>query len=303
MDRLETTITGVKVKNPVMNASGTAAYGQQMAQNIDLNQLGAFVIKSTTLEPRAGHPWPTTAATTGGWLNAVGLKNPGIEHVLAEELPWLAENYPELPIVGSIAGSTVEEYVEVAKKMATAPNVKWIEVNISCPNVAKGGLAFGTDPEVVEDLTRKVKAATDKPVLMKLTPGVTEIVPIALAAERGGADGLVMINTLMGMEIDLETRKPRLSNGTGGLSGEAIHPIAVRMIHQVRAASKLPIIGVGGVSSAKNALELMVAGAGAVQVGSANYGNPKACQEIVQNLVPIMDEYRFDNIADFSIEK
>lgn len=302
MERLETTIAGVKLKNPVMNASGTAAYGQQMAQNIDLNGLGAFVIKSTTMEPRAGHPWPTTAETTGGWLNAVGLKNPGIEHVLKEELPWLAQNYPDLPIVGSIAGSTANEYVEVAKKISTAPNVKLIEVNISCPNVEKGGLAFGTDPEVVEDLTRRIKAVTKNPVLMKLTPGVTEIVPIALAAERGGADGLVMINTLMGMEIDLETRKPHLSNGTGGLSGAAIHPIAVRMIHQVRAATKLPIIGVGGVGSAKDALELMVAGAGAVQVGSANYGNPKACQSIIEGLIPAMDKYHFDRIDEFKSE-
>ncbi|MCT1177562.1 dihydroorotate dehydrogenase [Pediococcus pentosaceus] len=304
MDRLETTIAGVKLKSPVMNASGTAAYGQQMAKNIDLNELGAFVIKSTTMEPRAGHPWPTTTATTGGWLNAVGLKNPGIEHVLAYELPWLAENYPDLPIVGSIAGSNPDDYVEVAKRMATAPNVKFIEVNISCPNVAKGGLAFGTDPVVVEDMTRRIKAVvSNKPVFMKLTPGVTEIVPIALAAERGGADGLVMINTLMGMEIDLETRKPRLSNGTGGLSGKAIHPIAVRMIHQVREVTNLPIIGVGGVFSAKDALELMVAGAGAVQVGSANYGNPHACHDIIQGLVPAMDQYHFNNIAEFSSEK
>jgi dihydroorotate dehydrogenase (NAD+) catalytic subunit len=300
MDRLETTIAGVKVKSPVMNASGTAAYGQQMAKNIDLNELGAFVIKSTTMEPRAGHPWPTTASTTGGWLNAVGLKNPGIEHVLEHELPWLAQNYPELPIVGSIAGSSVEDYVEVAKRMCTAPNVKWLEVNISCPNVAKGGLAFGTDPELVEELTRKIKAVSTKPVLMKLTPGVTQIEPIALAAERGGADGLVMINTLMGMEIDLTTRRPRLSNGTGGLSGEAIHPIAVRMIHQVRAVTDLPIVGVGGVTTAKDALELMVAGACAVQVGSANYGNPRACHDIIQGLTPAMDQYKFENIVSFS---
>ena len=302
MSRLETVLAGVKLKNPVMNASGTAGFGPEMAKNFDLNQLGAFVIKSTTLKPKAGHPWPVTAETKGGWLNAVGLKNPGIEHVLANELPWLAQNYPNLPIVGSVAGESLEEYVKVAKKMATAPNVKFIEVNISCPNVKKGGLTFGTDPEVVEELTREIKSVVlDKPVFMKLTPGVTDVVEIAKAAERGGADGLVMINTLMGMEIDLATRKPHLSNGTGGLSGEALHPIALRMIHQVRQVSNLPIVGVGGVFDAKDALELMFAGAQAVQVGAASYGDPKACVKIIDGLEPAMDKYDFNAISDFMI--
>ncbi|CAJ1229251.1 dihydroorotate dehydrogenase [Lactiplantibacillus xiangfangensis] len=296
MGRLTVDLAGVTLKNPVMPASGTAAYGQSMATQLDLSALGGLVIKSTTAEPKVGNPRPTTAETTAGWLNAIGLKNPGIANVLAEKLPWLATNYPELPIIGSVAGGSFDEYVAVAKKMATAPNVKLLEINISCPNVAHGGLAFGTDPATVEKLTRQIVDVVDKPVFMKLTPNVTDIVPIAQAAEAGGANGLTMINTLTGMGIDLATRKPILANGTGGLSGKAIHPLAVRMIHQVRQQTKLPIIGVGGVFTPDDVLEFYLAGANAVQVGAATYGHPTACTDIIAGLPAAMDKYGISSL-------
>lgn len=296
MGRLTVDLAGVTLKNPVMPASGTAAYGQSMATQLDLSALGGLVIKSTTAEPRVGNPRPTTAETTAGWLNAIGLKNPGIDNVLAEKLPWLATNYPALPIIGSVAGGSFDEYVAVAKKMATAPNVKLLEINISCPNVAHGGLAFGTDPATVEKLTRQIVDVVDKPVFMKLTPNVTDIVPIAQAAEAGGANGLTMINTLTGMGIDLATRKPILANGTGGLSGKAIHPLAVRMIHQVRQQTKLPIIGVGGVFTPDDVLEFYLAGANAVQVGAATYGHPTACTDIIAGLPSAMDKYGISSL-------
>lgn len=302
MGRLTVNLAGVTLQNPVMPASGTAAYGQQMAQQLDLNALGGLVIKSTTAEAKVGNPRPTTAPTTAGWLNAIGLKNPGIEAVLAEKLPWLATHYPDLPIIGSVAGASFEEYVTVAKKMATATNVKLLEINISCPNVDHGGLAFGTDPVTVEALTRQIVTAVDKPVFMKLTPNVTDIVPIAAAAEAGGAAGLTMINTLTGMGIDLATRRPILAHGTGGLSGKAIHPLAVRMIHQVRQQTKLPIIGVGGVFTPADVLEFYLAGANAVQVGAATYGHPTACTDIIAGLPAEMDKYGIESLQQLVTE-
>ncbi|MDT6979953.1 dihydroorotate dehydrogenase [Levilactobacillus zymae] len=291
MGRLSVNLAGVTLQNPVMPASGTAAYGQELAQKLDLNALGGLVIKSTTAEPKVGNPRPTTAATTAGWLNAIGLKNPGVANVVHEKLPWLATHYPTLPVVGSVAGASFEEYVSVARQLDAVPNVRLLEINISCPNVAHGGLAFGTDPHTVETLTREITAAVTKPVFMKLTPNVTDIVPIALAAEAGGADGLTMINTLTGMGIDLATRKPILANGTGGLSGKAIHPLAVRMIHQVRQHTRLPIIGVGGVFTPEDVLEFYLAGANAVEVGAATYGTPTACIDIVRDLPATLDRY------------
>lgn len=291
MGRLTVDLAGVTLKNPVMPASGTAAYGQTMAQQLDLAALGGLVIKSTTAAPKAGNPRPTTAPTTAGWLNAIGLKNPGIDNVLAEKLPWLASHYPELPIIGSVAGASFDEYVTVAQKMASAENVKLLEINISCPNVEHGGLAFGTDPDTVTALTKAIVDVVDKPVFMKLTPNVTDIVPIAKAAEAGGAAGLTMINTLTGMGIDLKTRQPILAHGTGGLSGKAIHPLAVRMIHEVRQQTTLPIIGVGGVFTPEDVLEFYLAGANAVQVGAATYGQPTACTDIIAGLPAAMDKY------------
>ncbi|MFC6182301.1 dihydroorotate dehydrogenase [Lactiplantibacillus daowaiensis] len=302
MGRLTVDLAGVTLDNPVMPASGTAAYGQQMAQQLDLGALGGLVIKSTTAEAKVGNPRPTTAPTTAGWLNAIGLKNPGIDVVLSEKLPWLATHYPNLPIVGSVAGNTFDEYVAVAAKMATAPNVKLLEINISCPNVEKGGLAFGTDPAMVENLTREIVMAVDKPVFMKLTPNVTDIVPIAAAAEAGGASGLTMINTLTGMGIDLKTRQPILAHGTGGLSGKAIHPLAVRMIHDVRQQTKLPIIGVGGVFTPEDVLEFYLAGANAVEVGAATYGQPTACTDIIAGLPAAMDKYGIESLQDLIAE-
>ncbi|AVK63566.1 dihydroorotate dehydrogenase [Lactobacillus sp. CBA3606] len=302
MERLAVNLAGVPFKNPVMPASGTAAYGQTMAQQLALGDLGGFVIKSTTAQPRVGNPRPTTAVTSAGWLNAIGLKNPGIENVLAEKLPWLAAHYPDLPVVGSVAGNTFDEYVTVAQQMAMAPNVKLLEINISCPNVDHGGLAFGTDPAVVEALTRQIVTAVDKPVFMKLTPNVTAIVPIAQAAEAGGAAGLTMINTLTGMGIDLQTRQPILAHGTGGLSGKAIHPLAVRMIHEVRQHTKLPIIGVGGVFTPADVLEFYLAGANAVQVGAATYGQPTACTAIIAGLPAAMDQYGITSLTQLISE-
>lgn len=302
MGRLTVDLAGVTLKNPVMPASGTAAYGQTMAQQLDLGALGGLVIKSTTAEPREGNPRPTTAPTTAGWLNAIGLKNPGIDNVLAEKLPWLASHYPDLPIVGSVAGSNFDEYVTVAKRMNTAPNVKLLEINISCPNVDHGGLAFGTDPATVEELTKRIVAVVDKPVFMKLTPNVTDIVPVALAAEAGGASGLTMINTLTGMGIDLATRRPILAHGTGGLSGKAIHPLAVRMIHDVRQRTKLPIIGVGGVFTPEDVLEFYLAGANAVQVGAATYGRKTACTDIIAGLPAVMDKYGISSLQELITE-
>ncbi|MGL5884976.1 MAG: dihydroorotate dehydrogenase, partial [Bombilactobacillus sp.] len=255
MKRLNVKLPNITLKNPVMPASGTAVYGQKMAQDFDLNALGAFVIKSTTLTARQGNARPTTAQMTGGWLNAIGLKNPGLQDVLTTKLPWLAQHYPDLPIVGSVAGSTLAEYVTVAQKLASAPNIKLLEINISCPNVEQGGLVFGTDPQIVTKLTRQIKQVVTKPVFMKLTPNVADIVKIALAAQKGGADGVTMINTLTGLGFDLKTQQPLLAHGTGGLSGSALHPLAVRMIRQVRTATSLPIIGVGGIASAADVLE------------------------------------------------
>lgn len=298
MKRLNVKLPNITLKNPVMPASGTAAYGQKMAQDFDLNALGAFVIKSTTLTARQGNAQPTTAQMTGGWLNAIGLKNPGLQDVLTTKLPWLAQHYPDLPIVGSVAGSTLAEYVTVAPKLASAPNIKWLEINISCPNVEQGGLAFGTDPQIVTKLTRQIKQVVTKPVFMKLTPNVTDIVKIALAAQKGGADGVTMINTLTGLGFDLKTQQPLLAHGTGGLSGSALHPLAVRMIRQVRTATSLPIIGVGGIASAADVLEMLIAGANAVQVGSATYHQADACLKIVQDLPAVMDKYQITNLQD-----
>ena len=296
MERLRVNLAGVTLQNPIMPASGTAAYGQEMAQNFDLTTLGGLVIKSTTLAPKAGNARPVTAETTAGWLNAVGLKNPGVATVVSEKLPWLARHYPTLPIVGSVAGTSFAEYVEVAQRLASAPNVKLLEVNISCPNVDRGGLAFGTDPETVKALTQHITTAVHLPVFMKLTPNVTDIVPIALAAEAGGAAGVTLINTLTGMGFDLKTRQPLLAHGTGGLSGKAIHPLAIRMVHQVRQCTQLPIIGVGGVFTPEDVLEFYLAGANAVEVGAATYGRPTACADLIEQLPATMDRYGIDSL-------
>lgn len=288
------------LKNPVIPASGTCWYGQEIARNYDLNKLGSLVIKSTTSQPRKGNPAPRACETSAGWLNAYGLNNAGVDNVVQEKLPWLAQNYPELPVIASAAGFSEEEYEAVAAKLGTSPYVSAMELNVSCPNVKHGGLAMGTDPELLERLTRRCVAVSNVPVYVKLTPNITDIVPLAKAAINGGAAGLTMINTLTGMAIDLKTRKPKLANVTGGLSGAALKPIALRMIHQVRQFSNIPIIGVGGIETPEDVLEFMMAGANAVEVGAASFHDPLACPKIIDQLPTVMDYYGIEKLTDLN---
>lgn len=300
MSRLSVSLPGLHLKNPVIPASGTCWYGQEIARNYDLNKLGSLVIKSTTSQPRKGNPAPRACETSAGWLNAYGLNNAGVDNVVQEKLPWLAQNYPELPVIASAAGFSEEEYEAVAAKLGTSPYVSAMELNVSCPNVKHGGLAMGTDPELLERLTRRCVAVSNVPVYVKLTPNITDIVPLAKAAISGGAAGLTMINTLTGMAIDLKTRKPKLANVTGGLSGAALKPIALRMIHQVRQFSNIPIIGVGGVETPEDVLEFMMAGANAVEVGAASFHDPLACPKIIDQLPTVMDYYGIEKLTDLN---
>lgn len=300
MSHLSVSLPGLHLKNPVIPASGTCWYGQEIARNYDLNKLGSLVIKSTTSQPRKGNPAPRACETSAGWLNAYGLNNAGVDNVVQEKLPWLAQNYPELPVIASAAGFSEEEYEAVAAKLGTSPYVSAMELNVSCPNVKHGGLAMGTDPELLERLTRRCVAVSNVPVYVKLTPNITDIVPLAKAAINGGAAGLTMINTLTGMAIDLKTRKPKLANVTGGLSGAALKPIALRMIHQVRQFSNIPIIGVGGVETPEDVLEFMMAGANAVEVGAASFHDPLACPKIIDQLPTVMDYYGIEKLTDLN---
>lgn len=300
MSRLSVSLPGLHLKNPVIPASGTCWYGQEIARNYDLNKLGSLVIKSTTSQPRKGNPAPRACETSAGWLNAYGLNNAGVDNVVQEKLPWLAQNYPELPVIASAAGFSEEEYEAVAAKLGTSPYVSAMELNVSCPNVKHGGLAMGTDPELLERLTRRCVAVSNVPVYVKLTPNITDIVPLAKAAINGGAAGLTMINTLTGMAIDLKTRKPKLANVTGGLSGAALKPIALRMIHQVRQFSNIPIIGVGGVETPEDVLEFMMAGANAIEVGAASFHDPLACPKIIDQLPTVMDYYGIEKLTDLN---
>lgn len=300
MSRLSVSLPGLHLKNPVIPASGTCWYGQEIARNYDLNKLGSLIIKSTTSQPRKGNPAPRACETSAGWLNAYGLNNAGVDNVVQEKLPWLAQNYPELPVIASAAGFSEEEYEAVAAKLGTSPYVSAMELNVSCPNVKHGGLAMGTDPELLERLTRRCVAVSNVPVYVKLTPNITDIVPLAKAAINGGAAGLTMINTLTGMAIDLKTRKPKLANVTGGLSGAALKPIALRMIHQVRQFSNIPIIGVGGVETPEDVLEFMMAGANAVEVGAASFHDPLACPKIIDQLPTVMDYYGIEKLTDLN---
>ncbi len=297
MSSLQIELPGLSLKNPVMPASGCFGFGKEYSQLYDLNQLGAIMIKATTAEPRFGNPTPRVAETEAGMLNAIGLQNPGLEHVMAQELSWLAERF-SVPIIANVSGSTEEDYIEVAKKISTAPNVHALELNISCPNVKTGGIAFGTIPEVAASLTRKVKEVSAVPVYVKLSPNVTNIVEIAKAVEAGGADGLTMINTLIGMKLDLKTAKPILANKTGGLSGPAIKPVAIRMIYEVSQQVSIPIIGMGGIQSAEDVIEFFYAGASAVAVGTANFVDPFVCPTIIAELPPLLKKLGFDHISE-----
>lgn len=296
MNRLEVNLPGLKLKNPIMPASGCFGFGKEFGQLYDLSELGAIMIKATTVEPRFGNPTPRVAETSAGMLNAIGLQNPGLDKVLSEELPWLEQF--DVPIIANVAGSTEDDYVEVARKISQAPNVHALELNISCPNVKTGGIAFGTIPEVAKSLTAKVKEASEVPVYVKLSPNVTNIVEMAKAVEAGGADGLTMINTLLGMRLDLKTGKPILANRTGGLSGPAIKPVAIRMMYEVSQAVSLPIIGMGGVESAEDVLEFFYAGASAVAVGTANFVDPFVCPKIIKDLPELLDRLGFDHISE-----
>jgi dihydroorotate dehydrogenase (NAD+) catalytic subunit len=279
-----------------MPASGCFGFGREYSQFYDLSTLGAIMIKATTVEPRFGNPTPRVAETSAGMLNAIGLQNPGLEKVLTEELPWL--NQYNVPIIANVAGSLEEDYVEVAKKISQATNVHAIELNISCPNVKTGGIAFGTIPEVAKQLTKKVKEASSVPVYVKLSPNVTNIVEMAKAVEEGGADGLTMINTLIGMRLDLKTGKPILANRSGGLSGPAIKPVAIRMIYEVSQHVSLPIIGMGGVQSAEDVIEYFYAGASAVAVGTANFVDPFICPKIIEQLPFLLKKLGFEHISE-----
>ncbi len=283
-------LCGIDLTNPVIPASGTFGYGLEFAKFYDINCLGSFSCKGTTLEPRIGNPAPRIAEGNAGMLNSVGLQNPGIDHVVSHELPKMAEVFHK-PILANVCGFSVEEYVQVAEKFDACEQVGWLELNISCPNVHGGGMGFGTSCESAAEVTAAVKAATTKPLIVKLTPNVTDIVSIAKACEEAGADGLSLINTVMAMRIDLNTRKPVLKNLTGGLSGPAVFPLAVRMVWQVYEAVSIPILGLGGVSSAEDVIEMMLAGATAVGVGAANLKNPFACKNIIEQLPAAMEKY------------
>ena len=291
------TLSGITLDNPVIPASGTFGYGQEFGAFYDINCLGTFSFKGTTKDPRFGNPTPRIAETPGGMLNAVGLQNPGVEHVIAEELPRMREIFHK-PVMANVSGFSIEDYARTCALLDQEEQVGWLEVNISCPNVHGGGMAFGSSPEAAAEVTRAVKAVTTKPVYMKLSPNVTDIAAVAKACEDAGADGVSLINTLLAMRINLKTRKPLLANGTGGLSGPAVFPVAVRMVYQVYEAVKIPIIGMGGVSSAEDVIEMMLAGATAVEVGAANLVNPFACRDIIDALPVVMQKYGINSLTD-----
>ena len=297
MVNMKTTLCGIELDNPVIPASGTFGYGYEFAELYDINCLGTLSMKGSTRDPRFGNPTPRIAECAGGMMNSVGLQNPGIDAVIAKELPKLRKVFHK-PIMANICGYSLDEYAENAAKMDKAEQVAWLEINISCPNVHHGGMSFGTVPENAAEVTRAVKAVTTKPVIMKLTPNVTDIVSIAKACEAAGADGLSLINTMMGMAIDLRTRKPVLANITGGLSGPAVKPVALRMVYQVSRAVDIPVIGVGGIATAEDVIEMMLAGATAVEVGAANVADPFACKKIIDNLPAVMEKYNIDNLRD-----
>ena len=291
------TLCGLPLDNPVIPASGTFGYGYEFAELYDINCLGTFSFKGTTASPRPGNAQPRIAEAPGGMLNAVGLQNPGVDAVIAHELPRLARVFHK-PVMANISGFSIDEYVSVCRKLDACEQVGWLEVNISCPNVHGGGMSFGTDPKAAAAVTAAVKAAVKKPVIVKLSPNVTSIADIARACEDAGADAVSLINTLMGMRLDLRTRRPLLANGTGGMSGPAIFPLAVRMVWQVYEAVRIPIIGMGGVRTAEDVLELMLAGATAVEVGAANLVDPFACRDLVNDLPRVMEQYHIQNLND-----
>ncbi len=299
MTDITTTLSGLTLSNPIIPASGTFGYGQEFSELYDINILGSISIKGTTKEPRFGNSQPRIAECPAGLINSVGLQNPGIESVIAHELPRLAQIYHK-PVIANISGFSVEEYVYCADKLNSAPNVGIIEVNISCPNVHGGGAAFGTNCDSAAEVTRKVKAVSRKPVYVKLTPNVADIAEIARAVEAAGADGISLINTLLGMRIDLKTRKPVIANTMGGYSGPGVFPVALRMVYQVHKAVKIPVIGMGGVSTCEDVIEMMSAGASAVQIGSANLVDPFVCKRIIKQLPEVCSRLGIDRLSSIT---
>ncbi len=297
MGSLKVNLCGIELSNPVIPASGTFGYGYEFAELYDINELGTFSFKGTTKDPRFGNPTPRIAECPNGMINAVGLQNPGVEKVIAEELPKLKQCFHK-KVMANVSGFSVEDYAYTCQLVDKQEQVGWLEVNVSCPNVHGGGMSFGTQPEAAAEVTRAVKSVTTKPVIIKLSPNVTDIVSIAKACEDAGADGISLINTLLGMRIDLRTKKPVIANKMGGFSGPAIFPVAVRMVYQVAHAVKIPVVGMGGVSSAEDVIEMMLAGATAVEVGAANLVNPYICRDIIRDLPDVMAKYRIENLSD-----
>lgn len=297
MGAMSVNLCGIELDNPIIPASGTFGYGYEFAELYDINCLGSFSFKGTTRDPRFGNPTPRIAECTAGMINAVGLQNPGVEKVISEELPKLKKVFHK-PVMANVSGFSIEDYAYTCQKLDAQEQVGWLEVNVSCPNVHGGGMSFGTDPKAAAEVTKAVKAVTTKPVIVKLSPNVTDIVSIAKACEDAGADGISLINTLLGMRIDLNRRKPVIANKMGGFSGSAIFPVAVRMVYQVANAVNIPVVGMGGVSSAEDVLEMMLAGATAVEVGAANLVNPYICRDMVEDLPRVMDKYRVNNLNE-----
>ncbi len=297
MGEMKVTLCGLDMDNPVIPASGTFGYGYEFAELYDINMLGTFSFKGTTKDPRFGNPTPRIAECYAGMINAVGLQNPGVEKVIAEELPKMRKCFHK-KVMANVSGFAVEDYAYTCEKLDACEEVGWLEVNVSCPNVHGGGMSFGTSPEAAAEVVRAVKKVTTKPVIVKLSPNVTDIVAIAKACEDAGADGISLINTLLGMRIDLKTKKPIIANKMGGFSGPAIFPVAVRMVYQVAHAVKIPVVGMGGVSTAEDVIEMMLAGATAVEVGAANLIDPYACRDIINDLPRVMKKYGIENLSD-----
>ncbi|MBO5968083.1 MAG: dihydroorotate dehydrogenase [Clostridia bacterium] len=297
MEKMNVNLCGIELDNPVIPASGTFGFGYEFAELYDINCLGTFSFKGTTKDPRFGNPTPRIAECPNGMINAVGLQNPGVEKVISEELPKLFKVFNK-KVMANVSGFSVEDYAYTVEKLDSVEEIGWFEVNVSCPNVHGGGMSFGTQPEAAAEVTRAVRKVTKKPIIIKLSPNVTDIVSIAKACEEAGADGISLINTLLGMRIDLRTKRPVIANKMGGFSGPAIFPVAVRMVYQVAHAVNIPVIGMGGVSSAEDVIEMMLAGATAVEVGAANLVNPYACRDIINDLPRVMAKYGIENLAD-----
>ncbi len=294
---LKTTLCGLELSNPIIPASGTFGFGYEFAELYDINMLGSFSFKGTTKDKRFGNPTPRIAECTSGLINAVGLQNPGVEDVIKHEMPKLRAVFNK-PVMANVSGFSVEDYAYTVEKLDAEEQIGWFEINISCPNVHGGGMSFGTNPDAAAEVTRAVRKVTNKPIIIKLSPNVTDIVSIAKACEDAGADGISLINTLLGMRIDLKTKKPVIANKMGGFSGPAIKPVAIRMVYQVYDAVKIPIVGMGGVESAEDVIEFMLAGATAVEVGAANLVNPYACRDIINDLPEVMEKYGISSLSE-----